>query len=122
MKKSFIILFIFTIVSISKTVSAQGNLQFNQVILYDVASAGIQAISIPVGKVWKIESVGNAASSSQSFNLRNSAVQTIAYLGNPGSTAMMPLPFWLPAGFVGSIQNVSSQRGIMSIIEFNVVP
>src|SRR5687768_11527759 len=35
-------------------IKAQGNLQFNQIILYDLAGSAIQNITVPPGKVWKI--------------------------------------------------------------------
>src|SRR3990170_4559308 len=93
--------------------SAQGNLQFNQVIFLDVASGGIQAMNVPAGKVWKIESTGTGSTSSSGFFLRNSSAAVIGYLATP-SVATSAYPVWLPAGFTGSVQNISAYRGFIS--------
>jgi hypothetical protein len=101
---------------------AQGNLQFNQVILVDLASGGAYNIIVPPGKVWKIESSMNYNGSSGAVGLRNAAVQAIGILGSSSSNAASTYPFWLPSGFTGSFLNVSAGRSCVSIIEFNVVP
>ncbi len=101
--------------------SAQGNLQFNQIIFLDVASGGIQAMNVPAGKVWKIESTGTGSSSSSGFFLRNSSSVNIGYLSTANTTAASAYPVWLPSGFIGSVQNISAYRGFISIIEFNVI-
>ena len=101
---------------------AQGNLQFNQVIMYDMAGSAAQAITIPAGKVWKIESVGNSGVTNPAIYLRNAAAQPFCFLGYATSTYAAQLPFWLPSGFTGSFLNGNASRGCVSIIEFNVVP
>jgi hypothetical protein len=103
---------------------AQGNLQFNQVILFDIPAGGMQAINVPAGKVWKIESVGLGTSSSSLLSLRNAAAQNMTYLANWGSPDYAAtLPFWLPSSFVGSFAQVGNPaRAVVSIIEFNIVP
>lgn len=108
----------------SKQAFAQGNLQFNQVILFDIPSGGVQAINVPAGKVWKIESVGLATSSTSLLALRNAAAQNITYLANWGATNYSsPMPFWLPSSFIGSFAQVGNPaRAVVSIIEFNIVP
>lgn len=99
--------------------NAQGNLQFNQVINYDIASNGIQNFTVPSGKVWKIESVVAGNTGSPFIFLRNAALQNIGYFTTPNASVY---PFWLGSGFVGSFQNLSTNRSIISILEFNVVP
>lgn len=126
MKKNHILLFFAAVfvLGFSKASFAQGNLQFSQVIILDIGFSGIEAITIPAGKVWKIESVSMGSSgSSPSVYLRNSSGANIAYFSSSGSTNTATLPYWLPSGFVGSlINNYSAFRASISIIEFNVVP
>ena len=51
MKKIFLVSLFFLVIHI---MNAQGNLQFNQVLLVDVTLAG-NAVTVPAGKVWKVE-------------------------------------------------------------------
>ena len=124
MKKLFSSLFLFVMLCFSKTSIAQGNLQFNQVILYDLAISGTQAINVPAGKVWKIEStsMGSTGTAADIF-LKNSAAANIGHFSAASAAASAVYPFWLPAAFTGSfVNNNPSFRCCISIIEFNVVP
>ncbi len=115
----FAAIFIF---GFSKSSSAQGNLQFNQVILLDINFNTIQPIAVPAGKVWKIESTGSGSSSSNGVYLRNASATPIAFFSTMSASTSV-YPYWLPSGFTGSFQNFSpSIRCTVSIIEFNVVP
>lgn len=119
----FFILFVFAFLSVKKG-AAQGNLQFNQVILYDIPISGTQNITVPAGKVWKIESVsmGSTGSSADIF-LRNSTLANFAHFSAASAAASAVYPFWLPANFTGSfLNNNPSFRCCVSIIEFNIVP
>ncbi len=110
------------IIGFSRSSSAQGNLQFNQVILIDINFNTIQPIAVPAGKVWKIESAGSGSSSSNGVYLRNASATAIAYFATT-NVSSSPYPYWLPSGFTGSFQNIHpSLRMSVSIIEFNVVP
>ncbi len=110
------------IIGFSRSSFAQGNLQFNQVILLDIPANSVQNIAVPAGKVWKIESTGSGSSSANGVYLRNASAVAIAYLG-PMSVSTSVYPYWLPSGFNGSFQNFHpSLRMSVSIIEFNVVP
>lgn len=121
MKKIFFS--IIALLLLATVVKAQGNLQFNQVILLDIATAATQAITVPANKVWKIESVGTGTSSNPNVELRNSSAVSIAHFASmTGTGATASYPFWLPAGFSGSFINFNSARSCISIIEFNVVP
>ncbi len=121
MKK--ILFSLFALLLFTAGAKAQGNLQFNQIIVFDMASGATQAISVPANKVWKIESTGTGASSNPSIDLRNSSAAAIAHFGSmTGAAATANYPFWLPSGFTGSFQNLNAQRSSISIIEFNVVP
>ncbi len=119
MKQLFLsLLFLVTVGALS-----QGNLQFNQVIVYDVPISSSQLFTVPAGKVWKIESVGMGSSGSQpALFLRNAAAQNIAHFSSTSAGASVAYPFWLSAGFVGSFYNYNpSYRCCVSIIEFNVL-
>jgi hypothetical protein len=124
--KKISVLFLFAIIFIlgfSKASHAQGNLQFNQVILVDLAASGTFTINVPAGKVWKIETANTFNGASNGIILRNAAVQTIAILATSATSASSNFPFWLPSGYSGSFVNGSgSGRACVSIIEFNVVP
>lgn len=136
---------------ISLSVSAQGNLQFNQVRNYNLTgistgggSKDFQniALTVPAGKVWKVESA--------SCRLQRDDIPNIPYGGNTGNKLMIildevpiahmfllsgwsnsnnELPLWLSAGshsldLKGYINEAGplSAYGKVSIIEFNVVP
>ena len=109
----------------AKVVSAQGNLQFNQVKLYDLTSGTAQAFTVPAGKVWKIESAG-AGQTGCSVYLQNSSAVSMAYLYiSSASSTESVFPIWLPSGFVGDFlygNGCAPFKGMVSIIEFNVIP
>lgn len=133
---SFLLLLILsTLVSISK---AQGNLQFGQVIqqsynqtIPGAAMTTLSTITVPVGKVLKIESASVAV------NIANIIPGPKLYMGNHclwqlnyvGGAMVVDrnLPLWLNAGTYsfqvyhqdGSGVNL---RASFSGIEFNVVP
>jgi hypothetical protein len=115
-------------------------LQFNQVKLVSTVE------TVPVGKVWKVESASFAGGSvfcvggppagatvycgSQalqnygivgvmSFNI-NGQTNYISNLTHSGiSTQITPFPFWLPAG---STLAASTNMRYLSVIEFNIIP
>ncbi len=125
MKKLFLLFLLLASTSIKQEALAQqNNLIFSQVILVDLASNATQAVVVPAGKVWKIESVGAGVANGAAIMLRNSSGQNVAYFGNnPSSTVANPsFPFWLPSGFIGSFQNAATARGTVSIVEYTVVP
>ena len=116
----------FLLMGLSKNTIAQGNLQFNQVVYTNLPSGGNVPISVPAGKVWKIESVGCGTTVSGTVvYLRNSASQNVAVLflnGNPHAYQSVT-PYWLPASFIGSFQQSGNAANCsISVIEFNVLP
>jgi hypothetical protein len=114
---------IFCVTFFAQESKAQGNLQFNQVLLIEIAASGTYTINVPAGKVWKIESGGSYSGSNTGIILRNAAVQPIAQFSNSSTIATSCYPFWLPSGFSGSFLNgTAGGRISISIIEFNVVP
>jgi len=116
---------------------AQGNLQFNQVKLVTNLE------TVPVGKVWKVESViYNIPNTSSGFQQTNGGCNSYQYestaieiAGTPtkvgqGSTPLgyssgsythsyTILPVWLPAGATLSGGTCLNK---VSVIEFNIIP
>ena len=90
---------------------SQGNLQFNQVLTYGgtlCASCNQFIGTVPVGKVWKIESKGGSTINTVNGN---TVPQTISY------------PFWLKAGDnLGHYTGTFVTDWFISILEFNIVP
>ena len=100
---------------VSLNLSAQGNLQFNQVLTLDATVAG-NAVTVPAGKVWKIESVAFSNNNAY-FQIQWSGVN---YFVLNNSTPYANLPYWLPSN--ESVSLVANVNAKVSIIEFNVVP
>jgi hypothetical protein len=104
---------------------AQGNLQFNQVLLLNNGTS----YTVPSGKVWKLESaVYNTYSitygSSAKLIINGSTVELIPFSFNDGNgTNRAPVtevfPFWLPENTtIQPTQAVSK----VSVVEFNIIP
>jgi hypothetical protein len=119
---TFLAVIVFT-AGFSKQASAQGNLQFNQVINYTIVGSTPFTFTVPAGKVWKIETVAVEYTNTPNVYLRNSSNQILATFYSSASYNN-PLPYWLSSGYTGNffLSNSSTYRGSVSIIEFNVVP
>jgi hypothetical protein len=117
MKTIVLSLFLF----ISMGFFAQGNLQFNQVLNVEYSSIGT-SVTVPAGKTWKIE--GCMISSTNSYSCMT--INGVTYFmrqHNTSSSAWDNFPFWLTEGkTINFGSNCSGASGIVSIIEFNVVP
>jgi len=96
-------------------IAAQGNLQFNQVLLLD-GNTNTPTYTVPVGKVWKIESLTASNVNGYLSLTINGSPSAVLQVMNGGNN----LPFWVPAGTVVGfyITNV----GKVSVLEFNIVP
>jgi hypothetical protein len=132
MKKAILILIISICIS---QLSAQGNLQFNQVKKVTVSE------TVPANKVWKIEGViyntslsnFSDASTQQMLTYDNyiiidgisDAIRSIRGIAaiNSGAKAYViweqKFPIWLKAG---STLAISTGVQFISVIEFNIVP
>jgi hypothetical protein len=129
MKLSFFLLCFFAAFALQ----AQGNLQFNQVIM-----VGTQQQTVPSGKVWKVNSFlqtvttnsnnSNSTSCSSTswhspFIMNGDRYYAFSGLTTGSGTLFMGVgnhfPFWAPAGT--TFQTVCS-GDVLSIIEFNIVP
>jgi hypothetical protein len=129
MKNLLLIIFLF----FSLSFTAQGNLQFNQVLRISNIPQ-----TVPVGKVWKVESyLENEGDNSSNYstgctnlgwhrpltinNYNYYFVGSIAY----GNTAYVQLananklPVWLKAG---DIIKTTCIQDFASVLEFNIVP
>lgn len=133
-------LIITAICFVSLNLSAQGNLQFNQVINYSISGPWatseytVGTITVPSGKVWKIESSSlnniNTLSSLPTQALGSDGVSSISIGTNTVFGAYNPsnnwLPVWLSAGTYDVVGRTTASGQNMTIsfsaIEFNVVP
>ena len=121
MKYSIIITFLFAL----NNFNAQGNLQFNQVLLLSATSNNASQWSVPLGKVWKIESIGGYSpcvyvylNNQIAFEHSGPVVSSGGYYRHSASS-----PIWLPEGTVlGHAACSSTSYRWFSIIEFNIVP
>ncbi len=103
----------------SKISDAQGNLQFNQVINLEFVSGGTTA-TVPAGKVWKIESCMITSTNFYACMVVNGVTYYMRQ-HNTSSSAWDNFPFWFAEGKTITFGGGCSS-GILSIIEFNVVP
>jgi hypothetical protein len=143
MNKIFLLILFNFIVSIKLV--AQGNLQFNQVIRPTVTAVNLAAngytsiqLTIPAGKVWKVESadlyrystVGGVFTSSIMTTLHlRFGEQLINTIYTSTGIYYASLPKWYPASTYnftileasGQSQNTNTIVGVMNVIEFNIV-
>ena len=116
-------IFILFILLISiETSLAQGNLQFNQVINMAFSGANTTPVTVPAGKVWKLENcMLNTPSTNYAYMLYNGVYYNMRQQQN--SAHNVNFPFWLSTGtsvtFGG---NGGGTGGMLSILEFNIVP
>jgi hypothetical protein len=101
---------------------AQGNLQFNQVINMVFTGANTTPVTVPAGKVWKIENcMLNTPSNNYAYMLYNGVYYNLRQ--QLSSAHNVNFPFWLASGtsvtFGG---NGGGAGGMLSILEFNIVP
>jgi hypothetical protein len=126
-----------TFIILSTLASAQGNLQFNQVKLVTSIE------TVPLGKVWKIESViYNIAATASGYQASNGSCNSTSYESTSIEIAGVPtkvgqgtqaasysnlqythsytiLPLWIPAGTTLSGGTCLNK---ISVIEFNIIP
>jgi len=117
--KTFFFLFAFFILG---SLKAQGNLQFNQVINMAFSAANTTPVTVPAGKVWKLENcMLNTSSNNYALMLYNGVYYNLRQ--QQSSAHNVNFPFWLSSGTTVTFGgNVGGAGGMLSIIEFNVVP
>ena len=140
-KKSLMIkktIFLFLLICNNFILKAQGNLQFNEVkrvnntslVPYGGVPTNFTTITVPLGKVWKIES--------SCVNAEPNSVSTVTstYLSIGGQTCfgqtsaqiyLPPANIWLPEGsYPVKVTNLSGSAYTLTVtisaIEFNIVP
>lgn len=101
---------------------AQGNLQFNQVINNAFTGTNTTPVTVPANKVWKIEScMLSSVSNTYAYMLYNGVYYNMRQ--QLSSAHNVNFPFWLAAGTTVTFGgNGGGSGGIVSIIEFNIVP
>lgn len=140
MKKIFSTFFL--ILLLTGAAEAQGNLQFNQVIVQDFTStisswttATVSVITIPAGKVWKIEhadlwlqnSLRQTYDNEYSLFIDNILIHRAKGSTGSGNQYTSRFPVWLPAGtynVIVSNEDSSTKNfvGDINAIEFNIIP
>jgi hypothetical protein len=100
---------------------SQGNLQFNQVLNLEFTGTSTTSYTVPVGKIWKLE---NVLLTSLNFYACMSYNGTTYYLRqhNTSSSSWDNFPFWFGGGKTMIFGGGGCSAGMISIIEFNVVP
>ncbi len=134
--KLHLTIFAFILLGLNSAYSQNNNLQFNQALFGAVSQTFpntpndgiplvIGSITIPVGKVWKIES----ASGLTLLPNNNYSFGVTKYIINNFSMDATEKPIWLPAGSYtikrqneGAVPVVVTYTFNYSGIEFNVVP
>ncbi len=98
---------------------SQGNLQFNQVLNLSFSAGGAN-FAVPLGKVWKIETVSLSSYSSY-FSLSVAGQSIFLKNTNTGyGPVFESFPFWVAGGQNVFMSGLNS--GVASVIEFNIVP
>ena len=124
-------------IAFSSASFGQGNLQFNQVINSTITAAvettgtNIGTITVPTGKVWKIETTGYSYFGGLTRYIEDNTSATvfmgdfIVWNGNQNDDNNRWFPLWLSEG----TYTVNARSGTahtstfaISAIEFNVVP
>ena len=127
MKKALLLIAVLTISFVAKS---QGNLQFNQVIRikHTTLTSGVAGtITVPAGKVWKIESAsgGDAWELSVDGQIVYSSSQQVSGTTQSWYVNTVTLPMWLGPGTYQITENTTYTGNITTVlsgIEFNVVP
>jgi hypothetical protein len=122
MKNLLFLLFLF----FSLSFTAQGNLQFNQVVYLSANTDNTTQWTVPAGKLWKIEAVGVYGST---LTVYFNGVMSFIYAGSYSNSSPSGYyrnadasPIWLPSGSIlGQSCGCGGNRWF-SILEFNVVP
>lgn len=124
-------LFLLVSVLFNFVLFAQGNLQFNQVLLLSTSqNSSILLGTVPAGKTWKIEGYGTNLTSYYNCDFSFNGVNTAFRAGSTDSYSSgynyvsSTQQFWLPAGTPLHAFSCNGTVGYrwVSIIEFNIIP
>jgi hypothetical protein len=108
-------LFLLVSVLFNFVLFAQGNLQFNQALLF----SGQTLNTVPAGKIWKVENTAQSYSTSGSALYSSLVINGQAWFPQPSGGSLPSGPIWLPAGSTISGYSANTQ---FNIIEFNIIP
>ena len=124
-------LFLLVSVLFNFVLFAQGNLQFNQVLLLSTnQNSSVLLGTVPAGKTWKIEGYGTNLTSYYNCDFSFNGVNPAFRAGSTDSYSAAytyvssTQQFWLPAGtplHAFACNGTSGYRWV-SIIEFNIIP
>jgi hypothetical protein len=99
---------------------AQGNLQFNQVLNVEFTSSSSTTLTVPSDKVWKLENlVMTSINNYACFTLNGNTYYLRQH--NTSSSSWDNFPLWI-AGNKTITFGAGCASGMVSILEFNVVP
>ena len=124
-------LFLLVSVLFNFVLFAQGNLQFNQVLLLSTnQNSSVLLGTVPAGKTWKIEGYGTNLTSYNSCDFSFNGVNPSFRAGTTDSYSAAytyvssTQQFWLPAGTPLHAIACNGAVGYrwVSIIEFNIIP
>ena len=99
---------------------AQGDLQFNQVLNVEFTSSVSTTLTVPNGKVWKLENLVMSSLNNYACFTYNGSTYYLRQ-HNTSSSAWDNFPFWIGSGKTVTF-GAGCASGMISIIEFNVVP
>jgi hypothetical protein len=97
-------------------------LNFAQVIVMKINPGASPTLSVPTGKVWKIESVSISGTSGSVILKKGGQDVGILFSTISNSNYGSQLPFWLNDTFGASVLNDSTHRASVSITEWNIAP
>jgi hypothetical protein len=110
----YIVIVFLTIISIGG-LEAQGNLQFNQALLF----SGTSLNTVPAGKVWKVENTGQSYTNGGSSAYSSLVINGQNWFPQASGGTLPSGSIWLPAGATIAGWSGTTQY---NIIEFNLVP
>lgn len=124
-------LFLLVSVLFNFVLFAQGNLQFNQVLLLSTnQNSNVLLGTVPAGKTWKIEGYGTNLTSYYNCDFSFNGVNPAFRAGSTDSYSSAytyvssTQQFWLPTGtplHAFACNGTTGYRWV-SIIEFNIIP
>lgn len=136
-------LFLLLTLIVTNLFFSQGNLQFNQVILWKLNSQSVSSnnyyysvqgtLTVPQGKVWRIDAASYYGVAPW-WDLRIDNFLLFARKQSSGGVLIyhqdIEFPIWLPSGTYNYLASMNSSSGglqtyegsSVSIVEFNIIP
>lgn len=111
------IIFVALIIGATTFTQAQSNLVFNRVLNFNLDY--LEEITVPEGKVWKVEEVNNIGNTANELSFSNPNPE----VGNPINNKSYKFgnrPIWFEEGVI--LKGSNNGNSPISILEFDVVP